>query len=79
MRKHWHISTQYRRVDVLQGSGNILERGMLDRIEKEPCFLQKGLLLNKVYAAGILPSFFEISDSCNTSTLLSLAPLHKIL
>ena len=51
-----------KRVDVLQGSGNILERGMLDRIEKEPCFLQKGLLLNKVYAAGILPSFFEISD-----------------
>lgn len=50
-----------KRVDVLQGSGNILERGMLDRIEKEDCFLQKGLLLNKVYAAGILPSFFEIS------------------
>jgi len=30
-----------KRVDVLQGSGNILERGMLDRIEKEDCFLQK--------------------------------------
>lgn len=54
-----------KRVDVLQGSGNILERGMLDRIEKEACFLQKGFLLNKVYAAGILPSFFK------TSTLLS--------
>ena len=47
------------RIDVLQGSGNILERGMLDRIEAEPLFRQKGLLLNKVYAAGILPRFFE--------------------
>lgn len=49
-----------KRVDVLQGSGNILERGMLDRIESEPLFKQKGFILNKVYAAGILPSFFPI-------------------
>ncbi len=49
-----------KRVDVLQGSGNILERGMLDRIESEPLFRQKGFILNKVYAAGILPSFFPI-------------------
>ena len=49
-----------KRVDVLQGSGNILERGMLDRIESEPLFRQKGFMLNKVYAAGILPSFFSI-------------------
>lgn len=49
-----------KRVDVLQGSGNILERGMLDRIESEPFFKQKGLILNKVYAAGILPAFFSI-------------------
>ena len=49
-----------KRVDVLQGSGNILERGMLDRIEKEHLFRQKGLIINKVYAAGILPSFFTI-------------------
>lgn len=46
------------RVDVLQGSGNLLERGMLDRIREEPAFRQKGLLVNKVYAAGILPKFF---------------------
>ena len=46
------------RVDVLQGSGNLLERGMLDRIRAEPVFRQKGLLVNKVYAAGILPGFF---------------------
>lgn len=47
-----------RRVDVLQGSGNILERGMLDRIEAEKYFSRKGLIINKVYAAGTLPSFF---------------------
>lgn len=48
------------RVDVLQGSGNILERGMLDRIEEEPAFRQKGFLVNKLYAAGILPAFFPV-------------------
>lgn len=53
-------SVKDKRVDVLQGSGNILERGMLDRIEAEPLFRQKGFILNKVYAAGILPSFFPI-------------------
>lgn len=50
------------RVDVLQGSGNILERGMLDRMEKEPIFQKKGILINKVFAAGILPSFFPIES-----------------
>lgn len=48
------------RVDVLQGSGNILERGMLDRVALEECFSQKGFLVNKVYAAGILPAFFPV-------------------
>ena len=48
------------RVDVLQGSGNLLERGMLDRIEENPLFADKGFLLNKVYAAGILPAFFPV-------------------
>ena len=48
------------RVDVLQGSGNLLERGMLDRIRQEPVFRQKGILVNKVYAAGILPGFFSV-------------------
>ena len=48
------------RVDVLQGSGNILERGMLDRMELEPAFRQKGILVNKLYAAGILPGFFPV-------------------
>ena len=53
---------QDKRVDVLQGSGNILERGMLDRIEKEIAFAQKGFILNKVYAAGILPKFFDTKE-----------------
>jgi predicted aldo/keto reductase-like oxidoreductase len=61
-----------KRVDVLQGSGNIFERGMLDRIESEPLFRQKGFILNKVYAAGILPSFFPIE------TLLSGALSYPI-
>lgn len=50
------------RVDVLQGSGNILECGMLNRIEQEPKFREKGFLLNKVYAAGILPAFFPVQE-----------------
>lgn len=65
-----------KRVDVLQGSGNILERGMLERIEQEPLFREKGLILNKVYAAGILPRFFSVK------TLLSGAlsyPVSSVL
>lgn len=54
-----------KRVDVLQGSGNILERGMLDRIENEIAFKQKGFILNKVYAAGILPNFFDTKELIN--------------
>lgn len=54
------------RVDVLQGSGNLLERGMLDRIKKEPLFCQKGLLINKVYAAGLLPAFFPVETLIRT-------------
>ncbi len=46
------------RVDVLQGSGNLLERGMLDRVREEPLFRKKGFLVNKVYAAGLLPKHF---------------------
>lgn len=47
-----------KRVDVLQGSGNVLERGMLRRMEEEPAFREKGFLVNKVYGAGLLPAFF---------------------
>lgn len=48
------------RVDVLQGSGNLLERGMLERIKREPLFRGKGILVNKVYAAGLLPKYFPV-------------------
>ncbi len=48
------------RVDVLQGSGNLLERGMLDRMKTEPLFQKKGILINKVYAAGLLPALFPV-------------------
>lgn len=48
------------RVDVLQGSGNLLERGMLDRLRGEPLFQKKGFLVNKVYAAGLLPAKFSV-------------------
>lgn len=46
------------RVDVIQTSGNILERGIMDRIAADARFRGKGLILNKVYAAGcLLPEF----------------------
>ena len=51
-----------KRVDILQGSGNILERGMLDRIKKEEAFRDKGFILNKVYAAGLLIGPFSIAE-----------------
>lgn len=60
------------RVDVLQGSGNLLERGMLDRMREEPLFREKGLLINKVYAAGILTDFFPVR------TLLSAVLSHPV-
>jgi len=50
------------RVDVLQGSGNILERGMLDRIREEEAFREKGFILNKVYAAGLLIGPFTVPE-----------------
>ncbi|MDE7203363.1 MAG: aldo/keto reductase [Lachnospiraceae bacterium] len=51
---------QDNRVDVLQGSGNLLERGMLDRVREESLFRKKGFLVNKVYAAGLLPARFPV-------------------
>lgn len=50
------------RVDILQGSGNIMERGMLERIRKEEAFENKGFILNKVYAAGLLIGHFSIEE-----------------
>lgn len=61
------------RVDVLQGSGNLLERGMLNRINQEQAFRDKGFVLNKVYAAGILPSFFDIHTLINNVMSYSIS------
>ncbi len=55
-----------KRVDVLQGSGNLLERGMLDRIREEKLFEEKGILINKVYAAGLLPARFSVDTLMGT-------------
>ena len=49
------------RVDVLQGSGNLFERGMLLQIKKEEAFKDKGFILNKVYAAGLLIGPFRLA------------------
>ena len=54
------------RVDVLQGSGNLFERGMLDRMKADPLFNEKGILINKVYAAGLLPAFFPVETLLRT-------------
>ena len=50
------------RVDVLQGSGNILERGMLERLRNEELFRNKGFILNKVFAAGLLIGPFTVNE-----------------
>ncbi|MBR6100925.1 MAG: aldo/keto reductase [Ruminococcus sp.] len=50
------------RVDIIQTCGNILERGIMDRIAENDIFRGKGLILNKVYAAGCLLSAFTPSE-----------------
>ena len=50
------------RVDVLQGSGNVMERGMLERIRQEAAFRRKGFILNKVYAAGLMIGPFSPAE-----------------
>ena len=47
------------RVDVIQFPGNVLERGILDRMQSVSSFSQKGLLLCKVFAAGVLTDFYS--------------------
>ena len=49
------------RVDVIQFPGNILERGILERICTTSSFSQKGLLLCKVFAAGVLTDYYSPS------------------
>ena len=55
-------AAQDNRVDVIQTSGNILERGIIDRIAEQEIFRTKGLILNKVYAAGCLLNVFQPSE-----------------
>lgn len=50
------------RADVIQTSGNILERGIMDRITGNDIFSSKGLILNKVYAAGCLLNVFSPAE-----------------
>lgn len=73
------------RVDVLQGSGNLLERGMLDRLREEPLFCKKGFLVNKVYAAGLLPAKFSVQTLIDfvlsypiSSALIGLGTIEQI-
>ncbi len=47
------------RADILQASGNILERGVIDRITPDISKYNKALILNKVYGAGTLLNCFE--------------------
>lgn len=50
------------RADVLQMSGNILECGMLDRMKENRAMIEKGVILNKVYAAGLLTQEYHPSE-----------------
>lgn len=50
------------RTDVIQMSGNVLECGMLKRMSANPAFMKKGILVNKVYAAGLLTDEFSPSE-----------------
>ena len=59
-----HYNIAYRaaldkRVDVIQVPGNVLERGIIDRIEAEAAFKNVGLLVCKVFAGGVLPEYYS--------------------
>lgn len=61
-----HRAALDERVDVIQIPGNILERGILDRIEENAAdFERVGIILHKAYAAGILPEYFAPRDLIN--------------
>ena len=60
-----HFDIAYRaaqdpRIDVIKVPGNVLERGILDRICENPkVFENVGVIIHKAYAAGVLPDFFS--------------------
>lgn len=61
------------RVDVIQIPGNILERGFLEQIELENSFREKGILLCKVFAAGVLTDYFSPSTLVNFALSLPIS------
>ena len=72
-----------RRVDVLQGSGNLLERGMLERIKKEPLFrvpiyncilslLRKGQHLHSSSASASICAIFSSVKAERICTVFSV-------
>lgn len=60
-----HFDMAYRaaqdpRIDVIQVPGNVLERGILDRIYENPqAFKNVGVVIHKAYAAGVLPNYYS--------------------
>lgn len=61
-----HRAALDERVDVIQVPGNVLERGILDRVkENSNAFRRVGILIHKVYAAGVLPDFFSPKELIN--------------
>lgn len=66
-----HYDIAYRaaldpRVDVIQVPGNVLERGILDRInENKDVFNNVGIVIHKVYAAGALTDYFSPKELIN--------------
>lgn len=54
------------RIDVIQIPGNVLERGILDRVEDHRSVFQRvGIIIHKAYAAGVLPEYFSPKELIN--------------
>ncbi len=66
-----HYQMAYRgaldeRIDVIQIPGNVLERGILDRVEEHRAVFEKvGIIVHKAYAAGVLPDYFSPKELIN--------------
>lgn len=66
-----HYKMAYRaaldeRIDVIQIPGNVLERGILDRVEENVSVFERvGIIIHKAYAAGVLPDFFPPKELIN--------------
>lgn len=66
-----HYKMAYRaaldeRIDVIPIPGNVLERGILDRVEENVSVFERvGIIIHKAYAAGVLPDFFPPKELIN--------------